>query len=655
MSVQTNNAGANRLPDGFLALPIHAVSTDTPLRVCVLARRAPDPVAGHFVLLRDLPDAMVYLGCVTDAAGRLREWIELWVQNVDGLDASLPALREAFSNHTVDQRWAQQAESLAALDSAGALRTGWETKHPLPCFLDLAKAAPVNPGDDTHGPWELCQNDAALQAAGLPTYSFSLFRYLWQPKAAVGGKFVPVTAGAPANEKTFSLQEAVGGAAGHLPLNPQGGLLMATTFAPLSFEDYVDLLGGKPWKGLEQGRRPLVFDGVYQGLDDWTNIQQSGAHLFLGAKGRAGRFVETFHLKLQLLAEIVRAVRAVVERSQLPFLNLTADSFRVRLQPVGAQLPFLWTARAVLAKPGDAYALPVETTESRYFIRTRAEGASIYLPEGISMALQGSGSVRLRQVLSEQGRTIIEGTLVLQERQSFSQHDLFWIRLPLSSGRVDLYGHLYSAESLARGEVRFRTVGQIFSDAVAKALKAAEGASFPRSPFEVVPLLSSPCDLYALGVLATRALLVNEQNTLAVALDELLSLARQVGTEHDATQPLGQRVRAIVENEARFLGALGPHRLTREVMDPQQAFAFLPEELWFDTLGTLLRFFPGAGPDSACKDFGDVPALALESVFNAPLAELEKLLVRSRSLIVIDWNSNREVQAVIAGMAAAPK
>lgn len=645
----------NGLPEGFLAIPIHPILPETFLRVCVLVRATPDPVAGNFVQIRDLPDAMVYLGCVTDAAGRLREWVELWIQNTDGLDASLPALREAFSNPTVDDRWTRQAAAFAALDPAAALLTGWERHHPLPLFVDLAQRATVNPGaGDANGAWELCQDDPALTAAGLPAYSRSLFRYLWQPKAGAEARFVPATAGAPVGPKTLAPNEAFGQSAGHLPLNPQGGLARVNAFSPLSFEDYADLLGGKPWKGFEQGKKFWSFDRVHQSLADWSNLQQTGAYLFLGARGRAGRFVETFHLKLQLLADMVRCVRSVVESQQLPFLNLTAESFRVRLQPVGVQLPCLWTARTSLVQPGDAYALPVETSDARYFIRARAGGTSIYLPEGLSSALQGTASVRLRQVLpGDAGRAIIEGTLVLQERQEFSPHDLFWIRLPLPAGRVDLYGHLYGAESLARGEVRFRTVEQAFPEAVNKALKAAEGAAFPRSPFEVVPLLSSPCDLYSLGVLGVRALLVNEQNTLAVALDELLSLARQVASEPAGDQPSGRRVRAAVEKDARFLEALGPHRLAREPMDPKDAFACLPEELWYDTLAALVRFFPGVGPDSVCKDFGDVPALALETVFNQPLAELEKLLVRSRSLIVIDWNANREIHSLIASRLPA--
>ena len=89
------------IPEGYLAIPVSAADQGAPLRLCVLVRETPDPAAGHLVLLRDLHDAAVYLGCVVDAAGRAREWLEVWVQNVDGLEASLPSFREAFSNRVM--------------------------------------------------------------------------------------------------------------------------------------------------------------------------------------------------------------------------------------------------------------------------------------------------------------------------------------------------------------------------------------------------------------------------------------------------------------------------------------------------------------------------------------------------------------------------
>src|SRR5258705_12624950 len=176
----TNAPGRSAgIPEGYRAVPIHDCRSG-PLRICVLVRQIPDPVAGHFVLLRDLHDALVYLGCVTDAGDRVREWIEIWVQNVDGLEASLPTYREAFSNHFLDERWRSYADGLRSVEPDFFLETGWESAHPLPTLLDLSKAEAVNPGGkDPAARWELCRDDALLQAAGLPAYKSSLFRYLY--------------------------------------------------------------------------------------------------------------------------------------------------------------------------------------------------------------------------------------------------------------------------------------------------------------------------------------------------------------------------------------------------------------------------------------------------------------------------------------------
>src|SRR4051795_5501365 len=299
---------ATGIPADYSAIPIQEADARATIRLCVLARQTADAAAGHLVLLRDLPEAMVYLGCLTDAAGRLREWVEIWVQNIDGLESSLPALSESFSNHSIDERWAKTAKSFRALDPEGFIETGWENKHPLPTFLDLSRKLPVHPGTPEKR-WELCRDNALLEQAGLPAYGTSLFRYLYQPGSKESG-FVPVVAGAPTNAATHPLAEALKDTQAHVPLNPQGGLLMAHSFSPLAYEDYVDVLGGKAWKGIEHGKRMLKFGGVYGSLEDCAQMQQSGSHFFLGGQGRAGRFVESFHLKLQVFFEAVTWVRS---------------------------------------------------------------------------------------------------------------------------------------------------------------------------------------------------------------------------------------------------------------------------------------------------------------------------------------------------------
>jgi len=147
--------------------------------------------------------------------------------------------------------------------------------------------------------------------------------------------------------------------------------------------------------------------------------------------------------------------------------------------------------------------------------------------------------------------------------------------------------------------------------------------------------------------LAIRTLLVNDSGGLLVALDELLSLARQVALEHKPDVPLPARIGSIFRQKADWLLSLGPHRLLAESLSPDDAITIVPADLWYEVLAAMVRLFPGAGPDSYCADLGDAPPLALESVFDRPLADLENLLVKTRSLIAIDWTFNQEIRAVI--------
>jgi len=259
--------------------------------------------------------------------------------------------------------------------------------------------------------------------------------------------------------------------------------------------------------------------------------------------------------------------------------------------------------------------------------------------------VQGAGKARLRQVLSDRDGTVVEGTVEIHEREPISPHDLFWIQLPLATRTVTLYGHVYRSDSLAAGEARFRTLPQSIAPEIFDLLKQAEGAVIPESPFEILPVLSSPCDLYSLGVLGTRALLVNGGNSLPVALDELLSLAREAGALKSTGEPLHLRVRQVMEADERFGKGLGSHRILHGDA-PESSAPMIPLEFWYDVLACLIRFFPG-GPDGYQRGLGDAPPLALESVYHAPITELEGLVRSGRSLIIIDWTANREIHDIV--------
>ena len=243
-------AAPRSLPPAYQPVTLFPDTKSAPLRLAVIVRTEPDPVAGHFVILRTLLDTVVYLGCITDAADRLHGYVEIWVQNLDGLAASPAAAREALTNHALDARWGRWFRMLdeagdAALGEMGGsgavYRTGFEAVHPAPLFFDAGRHVFVHPrakgggpgeGETAHagggGRWMLCTDDGVLAAKQLPAYTTSLHRYLHVPGDS-GTRFVPMTPGAPTNEHTGTLadmtgeQQAGGGDGGTAQFERAGG------------------------------------------------------------------------------------------------------------------------------------------------------------------------------------------------------------------------------------------------------------------------------------------------------------------------------------------------------------------------------------------------------------------------------------------------
>ena len=163
--------------------------------------------------------------------------------------------------------------------------------------------------------------------------------------------------------------------------------------------------------------------------------------------------------------------------------------------------PPISPGRAVLTGPPAAVALTAPGG-LRYFKAAGGFGSSVYRPEGAGRSVRGRGDLRIRKVIASGGRTQVEATIVSPEVAAASPRDLVSARLPLpGAGALALVGTIDAAEALAQGEARFRTAPLEAGPAVLAGLPAVEGGVFPGTPFETIPLLSTPVDLYALGVL----------------------------------------------------------------------------------------------------------------------------------------------------------
>jgi len=626
--------------------PIHRADAGTPLRLCVLVNPAAAPPLSPFLLLRELPGSSVYLGAVCDAAGKIESWVELWLQTLELKDTAVSGYHERLTNHVFDQRWRAEYALWLATAPDLVITSGMETEPPGPILIRSPAGQPPAvflESEATH--WRVCQDDALLTSFGLPPYSTSPFRYLYEPGAGETKTFLATTADAPANSHVQGLDRLRSQPKTQAIFNPHGGLLRITRFSPLPLEEYLQILEGLAWPDSPFAPSRLFPGSAYAALQAWSAKPVGLPFLLHGSEHSGERLNEIFFLKLSTLLNLFREVRTHVKSRQLPLLNLSPASFRMYLAEAGDPFPALWATKSALAKPGQAYPLKIKTTEQNYFLRLGKIEPSPFLPEGLATHVFGVGSVRVRNVTPEMDGLVLEGTMVAQDYLSLDPYDLLWFKLPLGEERLEFYAHVYPSENVGPREARFKTVPSRQTDPAAAALKGIVGAVFPKSPYEIWPLLSSPCDLYSLGVLAVRILLANGQSNLPVILDEVLSLSRRLGENTKPEDDLLKKLAALLDKDKNLSTLIHPGALLGA--SPPGTLGKTSSELWLETIALVLRFFPGTGPHSFCKDFGDVSPLALESIFDQPIQELESIVWRLRSVLVPSLTDNEEIAEVL--------
>jgi hypothetical protein len=636
------------VPPGCVLAPIHTSTEETPLKICVLVRFESSPAAGPFILLREVPGSRVYLGAICDAEVRIQEWIEIWVQTVEMKEMAFAGYQEQLSNHVFDQYWRAECAVAKKTIPDKVIVTAMEHDNPGPVLI---KQAP--PGGNSSlaltqvSHWKLCKNDSVLTSLGLPPYSTSPYRYLYEPEASGTATFLAVSSDAPANAHVQSVDRLNALPEVRIVFNPHAGLIRILRFNPLELERYLRILEGAAWDETAPEMTALAPNSQYAQLRAWSASPKGLPFLLHGANESANRLNEIAFLKLAALLDMFKEVRTQVGAHQLPLLNLSLTSFRVSLPGVGDQFPALWAAKCALVKPGQAYPLKIRSTEQRYFIRLGRIEPSPYLPEGLGAHSFGIGSVRIRNVIKESEGTVLEGTLVAEDYLGLDAHDLLWFKLSVGEQRLEFFAHVYTSEAVGPREARFRTVPTRLAEAVTGHLQQAAGTVFARSPYEIWPLLSSPCDMYSLGVMSVRILLANNQSNLPVVLDEVVGLARHLGKEKPGEVSLPAELNAAFERDARLFDLVSPHNLIEAGGSPQEARNKINLELWLEAISIVLRLFPGTGVHSFCKDLGDVSPLALETVFDRPIEELERLLLRFRSVLLPGLSANEEIAGII--------
>lgn len=626
--------------------PIHQVDDSIPLTICVLARTTGNVTGSPFVLLREFPGVCIYLGAVCDAFGQVQEWVEIHVQMVDANQLDYSGRDELLSNAFFDSRWHRDSAVLRKQIPGALIASRIEVENPGPILVKSSgENGPFAMVEVV--PWRVCRDDDLLKSRQLPAYSSSPFRYLFQPELKEARTFIATTVDAPTNANVEGLDQLKSAPGVLAVFNPGCGFVRIVRHSPMELESYLQILEGRAWTEANSETSVYLPDTIYASLREWS-ANPRGLPFLLHGKASAGeRLNEIFLLKLQILHDLLKKVRTFVKIHQIPLLNLSPASFRIRLGQTGDLFPALWSAESQLVKTGQAYPLQIQSTEHKYFIRLGRTEPTPFFPGSVGTHSFGIASAQIREVHMSADRVVVEGTLVAEDFLAADPHDLLWFKLPLGEERLEFYGHLHRSEGGPR-EARFRTLPSILSETVVARLKGSAGVRFSKAPYEIRPLLSSPCDLFSLGVIGVRILLANNSKNLPVLLDEVLSLARRVNDFAGEPEKRVAELQKLIQNEPRLSELIGPGALLESGYTSQQAWSAIHGPTWMETISLLLRFFPDTGANAFCKSLGDVSPVALETVFDPALQTVEVLVMRLRSMFTPVFSGNEEIAAVIA-------
>jgi len=640
-----------------------------------------------------------YLGMLASETGAVLDRVVIELPGDEPGEPSFPE-EEPLSNMAIEAEWAAAHHDLLRLLAAPAqfpelIAPGEPGLLPPTIFCATSGRLFRIPCPRCLGPLRTCREDALLAVAGLPLYSATASRFLHCPGCSPkekeekdGSRFWTGTeAEARGLERVGTLEdlqreygtalERARKEKASLPLEdlpcatcPQPGHCgAASPAAPVARKGTAPAAPAHGWTVfnlhdapfLVTRLAPVAFDDFLARLgagSDPAGAVEEGLGLLFAAEGSGIDAVEVLALKLAAFLQIVSAVRRHYLLLDRPHLDLQPEHLVVEPGPPAGFLPVLWSFRvkllgaspARLATLGPGLVVPLPPRDPRTpFASPAIRAARLASPATAELMIE-------RVVAEKSGKDLwrIEGTLLdphgffppptLRDLVQLAwPRDLFG-RTRVSTARLDPRS---APESV---EMALTTEPLKLDPALAQRLGRAGGFRVPGVRYKIYPALSAPEDIYALGVLLLRILLVNDGQALS-ALEPLIEAVPQ-GT--------GQAVsgsRRTVEEALSAMLAAEPERLAKANLFHREADRgagrpnSIPEEIWTGVLLFALRLI-GRGPGfGLTTERGGAygyheanPVAHLDEV----QAEAEDLLRRLHGILFNRQAVHVEVQTLIA-------
>ncbi len=650
--------------------------------------------------------ARVLLGRIASGADHTLHPVAVKIQRSYYRPAASGSVKETLTNPLIEEMWQRERDNLLKCKGNEVvplidLGEGSFQSRPV-TFCKKIRAYFHPPCPKCRAPLRDCRDDAMLRDHGLPEYSRSIVRYLYcQECAAKPGRRTFYTASPGADEslkgdaevrRRTELYRDYGKTVNTLTVDEQSQLsitfpcaaclhreecyppdgapgksipaesrlvpvsyhefhLLPLEVMELHFDEMSDLLGGASWTAMRDRIRQTAAAGRESVLSEVDSVFTS-PHQWLYRHDKSGRFpLEVLVLKINLFRQLCAGLRAFHAGVKEPHFDVSPKQVMVDVIPGSTNLPARWTYRTRLIgasgphrfpKPGAPAGvlpeLPIPSPDvDRMFVSPMVAKAEFGREESLR--------ITLRSMKAEGGSIKLEGSASSDRARLEACQNGDVLRFIPSPGSgvlegLTIWGTIDAPEE--RG-VRFTAI-----------LEPPPGLDLSRRPGDfdagvaIYPRFQVPCDLYGLGMLLFRALLVNDQTDILAVDDALQRVLKKLalwleGKKSTTSARVAGELMPIVDREKEIFSS--PAILYMQE-DREERVRALPARLWSDVLLFGFKLLTSIEGFSFATSHSDFPTGHPEGTLDLVMTELAGIEDRIRIELFSKGDRDREIADV---------
>lgn len=419
----------------------------------------------------------------------------------------------------------------------------------------------------------------------------------------------------------------------------------------LQYDEFSDLLGGAVWDEAFDRRSRSGFSVARQQTLRPLASYFSSSPQFFFLEDRQRYALEVFWLKWNLFLGLCRRIQGIHQEHQRPLLNLQPALLRVTLaEATEPFLPVRWgfsldTSNLRLADrmtlpgmpadfPAQLFSPPPDAHPLYSAPLVRRQG----LEQGETATLLVRSTERMRDSPPGEVRGIVQAQLVSDHLKGadYSLGDLFLVTPNLSEEEGESLRIWASKRGSAERGVLLEGVTEPVSSAVWEQFEKARQKVFARSEVVIYKSLHVPCDLYSLGMILFRTLLVNDRQEIEGVYEAVRGTAEQLGPislslEEQERQFISRRLRFYLRKEAEVLSK---NAVLHRQEERESGCEAIPDDLWTEAL--LIGF-------RLVQTRGDHPLDQLGDLMERVTADAERLGGRIKMELFGSRDRNREI------------